>query len=565
MVDREQRRRFEEYRKNDIGPAENTLLDEFAAGDMDRGEFLKRASLFGLSAAGVSAALGAFGHAPAAWGAREAVKAGGRLRIGILPPPVKGLDPWTYLDLGGLGTGSIAGEFLTRATRTLKLIPEIALSWKPNANATVWTYKLRPGVKFQNGQPLTADDVVATYKRLVDPNSGSQALSAFKGVLSSGGIQKVDSETVAFHLDAPTASFPYLTSSTTYQAIILPANVQAGDFQKGGNATGAFKLTSYTPGVGAKFDRFTGWWGGHAPLDGIDVTFYTAAAAIDAALLGGQIDLINQIQVASDRPLLNNSNVQLFPAKGSTHREICMRVDMHNALSHWQVRQAIALTLDRPAIVKTLFKGLSDLGNDNPWAPAFPSTVKLPQRHKDLRTARQLMAAAGYHKGFSIQLTTEQTGEIPQLAQILQRSVKAIGIKMSLQILTATAYFAGTQSGPPSGWGNTPWLNAPMNITDWGGRAVPDVFLTSAFETKGIWNAPHYSNKAFDKIAKSYLGAISLKDQRKYARQGELILLHDTPTIIPYFYYYLGAGSKSVKGYQANAQGTIFVSHTSLA
>jgi peptide/nickel transport system substrate-binding protein len=564
-VDRERRRRFELYRKHEAGPAENTLLDELVDGEMDRGEFLKRASVFGLSAGVTATALDAFGFAPAAFAAPAAGKAGGRLRLGIIPPPVSGLDPWTYKDQGGLETGSITGEFLTRATHSLRLIPEIALSWSPNANATVWTYKLRPGVKFQNGTAVTADDVVATFKRLTDPNSGSQALSAFQGVLSPDGVVKVDSGTVAFHLSAPTASFPYLTSSTTYQAIILPANIQAGDFQKGGMGTGAFTLTSYTPGVGAKYDRFPGWWAGHAALDGVDVTYYTDAAAVDAALLGGQIDLIGQIQLATDRPLFNNNNVQILTAKGATHREVCMRVDLHDALKHWQVRQAIALTLDRPAIRQTLFKGLADLGNDSPWAPAFPSTYPLPQRHKDLRKARQLMAAAGYHKGFSITLTTEQTGEIPQLAQIIQRSVKQIGIKMSLQILTATQYFAGSQSGPPSGWGNTPWLNAPMNITDWGGRAVPNVFLTSAFETKGIWNAPHYSNKAFDRAAKSYIGAISLKDQRKYAKIGEAILLHDTPTIIPYFYYYLAAGSKKVKGYQADAQGTIYVSKTSLA
>ena len=161
-----------------------------------------------------------------------------------------------------------------------------------------------------------------------------------------------------------------------------------------------------------------------------------------------------------------------------------MRVDLHNPLQDYRVRQAIALTLDRPAIVKTLFNGLADLGNDSPFARSIPSTDKtVPQRHKDIRKAKQLMAAAGYAKGFSITLTTEQVGEIPQLAQILQRSVKAIGINMKLQILTATAYFAGTQSGPPSGWGNTPWLNAPINITDWGHRAVPNVVLCSALKS----------------------------------------------------------------------------------
>src|SRR5262249_42508181 len=153
-------------------------------------------------------------------------------------------------------------------------------------------------------------------------------------------------------------------------------------------------------------------------------------------------------------PLFNKSNVQIFSAHGATHRQVPMRVDVKNPLHDYRVRQAIALTLDRPAIIKTLFNNLADIGNDSPFPPLYPATDKrVPQRHKDLRKAKQLMAAAGYPKGFSITLTTEQTGEIPQLAQIIQRSVKAIGIKMSLNILTSTAYFAGTQTGPPTGWG----------------------------------------------------------------------------------------------------------------
>ncbi len=188
--------------------------------------------MLGLGASAIGAALGALGHAPLAFGATEVGKAGGRLRVGIIPPPVSSLDPHTYKDTGGLETGSITGEFLTRATQSLTLLPELALSWKPNANASVWTYKLRPNVKFQNGQAFGSDDVVATFNRLVDPNSGSQALSAFKGVLSPGGIKAIDNLTVEFHLDAPTASFPYLTSSTTYQAILLPANYKLGHLRE---------------------------------------------------------------------------------------------------------------------------------------------------------------------------------------------------------------------------------------------------------------------------------------------------------------------------------------------
>ena len=566
-MDWETRTRLDDYRRK-AGPIENTVLDELFGNKVDRRTFIQRASLFGLSTSMIGTALALAGCGSTS--TTSTTKVGGRLRIGIIPPPAHDIEPHTFADQGALETGSIAGEHLIRSAANLKLVPELAVSWTPNQDASVWTVKLRPNVKFQTGQTMTADDIVATYERLVSPTSGSQALSAFKGVLSPGGTTKVDDLTLKFQLDSPTASFPYLLSSTTYQSIVLPASYQLGTFTAKPQTTGAFRLTSYTPGVGAKYERYTDWWGGRAPLDGVDVTYYadTAAAAADAALLSGTIDLIGQIQLATDRSLFNNSKVQIFGGRGATHREVPMRVDSDNPLKDPRVRQAIALTLDRPAIVKTLFSQYADIGNDTPWAPVYPSSVAapdVPQRQQDINKAKQLMAAAGVSNGFSIKLTTEQTGEIPQLAQIIQQSVKAISIDMKLEILTSDAYFAGSQTGPPSGWGNTPWLNTPINITDWGHRSVPNVFLTAALETSGVWNAAHYSNPQFDAAAKSFIGAISIDDQRKYAKQAETILLADTPVIFPYFYNYLAAGSKSVQNYYADPQGTVFVSHVSLS
>ena len=567
-MNRDLMRRLDEFRRDEAGPLESALLDDLGSGEMDRQEFIRRASVLGLSASVIGTALGAFGlPTPAFGGTAAPVRIGGRLRVGIIPPPVAaGLDPHTYNNVGDLQTGGIAGEFLTRATPNLTLLPELATKWTPNRNATVWTYKLRPGVKFQSGQSFGADDVVATFNRLSDPKSGSQALSAFKGVLSPGGTRKLDNLTVQFRLDAPTASFPYLTSSTTYQAILLPKAYKLGTFEKTPQTTGAFRLVSYNPGVGARFERNPSWWGGRAPLDGVDVRFFSDDSAVVSALLGGQIDLVGQVNFATGRALFTSPNVQIFKARGATHRQVPMRVDADNPLEDARVRRAIALTLDRPAIVKTLFSNLADVGNDSPFAPVYPSTDKsVPQRKKDLTQARALMAQAGFANGFKITLTTQRVGEIPQLAQIIQRSVKAIGIDMKLNILTPTAYFAGSQEGPPKGWGTTPWLNTPMNITNWGHRAVPNVLLTSAFQTKGIWNAAHWSNKQFDAAAKAFIGAIALADQRRYEKQMQQLLLAHTPVIIPYFYNYLGAGSKRVRGYKADAQATIFISRTSLA
>jgi peptide/nickel transport system substrate-binding protein len=561
-MDHEARRRLEEYRRKGAGPYENALIDDYTAGAIDRRELMRRAGLLGISTPVIGVLLRTFGEPAPAFGAARAAASSTRIRVGIIPPPSGALEPSTLSDLGGLQTIGIPGEFLARATQSKTLLPELATSWKTNKSATVWTFKLRPNVTFQTGQPLTSADVVATWQRLA--TKGSAALSAIGGYVTPEGIVAVDDLTVAFHLETPVSNFPYLVSSTTYQGVILPANYQLGTFATKPQTTGAFQLAAYTPGVSATYNRYAGWWGGTAPLAGVDVTYYTAAAAADAALLGGDVDLLGQVQLATDRALFNNSKVKIFSARGSTHREVPIRVDENNPFRDYRVRQAVALTLNRPQIVKTLFNDLAEIGNDSPFAPIYGLARSVPQRKQNIRQAKQLLAAAGHSKGFSAKLVTEQLGEIPELAQIIQSSVKEIGIHLSLSILSVDAYYAGTQTGPPKGWGDTPWLNAEIDITDYGSRAVPNVFLTSALETKGVWNAAHYSNKKFDAGVKSFLGAATFDDQDKYAVILQKILLHDTPVIFPYFYYYLAAGTPSVSGYSADAVGQLYLSKTSL-
>ena len=569
-MDRDPRTQLDEYRLNQAGELENALIDDFFTGEYSRGDFVRQATMIGLSATAIGAALGAMGYTAApARAATRAVKAGGRFKLGIVPAPAKPMEPNLFADHGTLATGSICGEFLNMTSPNLTLAPMLAVSWKPNAKGTVWTYTLRKGVKFANGQAMTAADVVATYKRLTDPAGGGAALSAFKGVLQPSGVSAVGDYTVVFTLDAPTASFPYLTSNTTYQAIILPANYKDGTFTTTPQTTGAFNLTSYTPGVGAKFERNPSWWGGNVPLDGVDVTYYADESAAIAAVLSGQIDLMSQTSFTNGRAAFNNPNLQIVTVKGTPHREISMLLRTVAAAPEFKnplVRQALALTLDRPAIIKQLFNGYAILGNDSPWASIYPSTDRsVAQRHQDLALAKKLMAQAGYPNGFKQTLTLAKYQEEPQLAQIIAASAKKIGIDLKLNIMTYTAVYAGTYSGGKTGRGSNPWLNSPMFITDYGHRAVPNVFLGSAFKTGGVWNAADYSNKAFDKAVDRYTAALTLSEQRKYAGVGQRILLKDTPVIIPFFFNWTQAASKKVKGFVPSAIGTQYLSKTSLA
>lgn len=568
-MERDSLRRLDEFRQTEASEIDNALIDEFLTGQASRGDFLRHASVIGLSATAIGAALGTAGYAAPAQAATRAIKAGGRLRLGVIPGPTGDLEPHQFADHGRLATGTICGEFLTATNQNNTLSPALALNWKPNKNGTQWAFNLRQGVKFQDGSPFAAADVIATFNRNTDPNGGGGALSAFKGVLKAGNISSANGgKTVVFTLDAPTAAFPYLTSNTTYQSIIQPSTYKLGQFAKGGTTTGAFRLTSYTSGIGAKFDRNPTWWGGKAPLDGVDVTYYSDAAAVTAALLGGQIDMISQVSFSDSRALFNNSRVQIITAKGTPHREISMLVSTAAAVKPFKdrrVRQALALTLDRPKVIKQLFNGFGIPGNDGPFASIYPSSdPTVPQRKQNLVLAKKLLTQAGYPRGFQVTLTTQKYIEIPALAQILAASAKKVGIDIKLNIITSSAYYGGTYEGGATGRGTTPWLNTPLNITDYGHRAVPNVVTSSAFKTGGVWSSSNYANPAFDKAYDAYSAALTLKEQRKYTGIAQRILLRDTPVIIPYFYNWTMAANKQVKGFKASAIGTIDLSKTSL-
>jgi len=570
-MDRDERKQLDDYRLNEAGELENALIDDFLTGEYTRGDFMRLATVLGLSATAVGAALGSMGYASPAHAASRAAaaKVGGRLRLGIVPGPAKPMEPNLFADHGTLATGSICGEFLNQTNPDLSLSPQLALRWKSNAKGTVWTYTLRRGVKFANGKEMTSADVVATFKTLTDPKGGGAALSAFKGVLQPAGVKAVGDYTVVFTLDSPSASFPYLTSNTTYQAIILPADYQTGSFTTTPQTTGGFNLVSYTPGVGAKFDRNPGWWGGKTALDGVDVTYYSDEAAAVAAVLSNQIDLMSQTSFSGGRAAFSSSRLKILSVRGAPHREISMLTRTAAAIKPFtdaRVRQALALTLDRPAIIKQLFNGLADLGNDSPFAPVFPSTDKsVPQRRQNLALAKRLLGQAGYPNGFDVTLTIPKYQEIPQLAQILVASAKKIGIDIKISQVTYSAYYAGTYSGGKTGRGTTPWLNTPLNITDYGHRGVPNVFLTSAFKTGGVWSSSDYSNKRFDRTVDLYTAAPTLAQQRRYAGIAQRLLLADTPVILPFFFRWTQAASKRVNGFVPAAIGTQYLSKTWLA
>jgi len=556
-VDRNRLSRLRES-QGDIG---NHVIDEFVAGRISRRDFLRRGAVVGISVpvlGGVLAACGSSGSPSSSSSTGTAAgKAGATIKAAIIVPS-GAINPVTVADQGGLDMLAQTGEYLCLSDQHLTLQPVLAESWSANSTADVWTFKIRQGVKFHNGSPLTADDVVYTYKLQTNPKSGSSALSAFAGVLIPSGVTKVDNFTVAFHLEAPNGNFPYLTSSDNYNMIILPNNSDPAKWQSTFVGTGPFVLKTYTPKVSASFTRNEQYWGTKALPAATEFTFYDTQTPQVLALTGGTVDVVGQFSVTGGEQLLSGAYT-VSKLKSSAHRELSMRCDQA-PFTDPRVRQAIALTLNRPDIVKALFKGFADLGNDSPFAPVYPSTdTSIAQRAQNVAKAKSLLSAAGHPSGFSTQLIGNDVQEISEYAQIVAQSAKAAGVNISVKMESSSAYYGKAT------FGNSDWLDATMSLVDYGHRSVPNVFLTAPLQTinaktgAGPWNAAHFANPQYDKLAQKYVSTVDLSTQRQIAGQIQTLLLNETPIIYGYFYNYLSAWAKNVSGVYPTAIGHLFL------
>jgi peptide/nickel transport system substrate-binding protein len=548
--------------RQDQGEIANHIIDEFAAGRLSRRDFIRRSTVVGISVPVLGSILAACGSSSTSSGTSGSTATatgapGAVIKAGIVTPTAT-INPVTVADQGGLDMLAQTGEYLCLSSQTLQLQPVLATSWSPNGNSDVWTFKIRQGVKFHNGHPLTADDVVYTYQLHTNPKGNANALSAFGGVLVPSGVKKVDDFTVAFHLIAPNGNFPYLTSSDNYNMIIIPKGYDPAKWESTFLGTGPFKFGSYTPKSGATFTRNESYWGKKALPSQTMFTFYDTQNPSILALTGGQIDVVGQFAVSGAEQLLTGS-YNIIKLKSSAHRELSMRCDQ-GPFKDARVRQAVALTLNRPQIVQALFKGYADVGNDSPFAPVYPSTdTSIPQRAADLAKAKSLLAAAGHTAGFSTQLVTEQFVEIPQYAQIVAQAAEQIGVKINLKVESSSAYYGKAT------FGNSDWLDATMSLVDYGHRSVPNVFLTAPLETtnaktgSGPWNAAHFANAQYDKLVGQYIAAADVGSQKTIAGQIETLLLAQTPIIFGYFYNYLTATAKNVTGVYPTAIGHLFL------
>jgi peptide/nickel transport system substrate-binding protein len=546
---------FDRLRKAS-SPLEVDLVESYAKGRLSRRQFLQRGSVIGLSVPFMGAVIAACGSdengtSTGGGGSPAKLKTGGVLKVANQKPsgPV---DPVAMDNLGAYTVASIPLEYLCGPGEGVALAPMLAESWKPNADGTVWTFSLRKGVKWHDGTPFTSADVVATLDRLAE--------AGLKASLAKGASKAVDETTVEVTLLAADGQFPYLVSHGNPQSLITPVKFVAGttiDAMPSG--TGPFKLVKYDAATGATYERNDDWWGGKPLLDGVEVVFSDSPETQIQGLLGDSVQAIVQFPVIGGEAVISQSGKYAVEfLRGASHRQIWMNTREGN-FTDKRVRQAIALGLDRQAIIDTVLRGKGDLANDHPIAPIYEFFDKSQaQRTRDVEKAKALLAEAG-KSDLSITMHAVDLQEIGKTAEVVQSQLKEIGLKIEINVESSDTFYnrwckVYDSTNEPAGCDG----GEEFGIVDYGNRAIPDVYLVKAYAT-GEWNSAHFVNEEFNTAVADYRAALDVDGRAKAIKTVQTIANDEVPYAIPYFVNSATAFSKTVGGIQQTGLGHYYL------
>jgi peptide/nickel transport system substrate-binding protein len=403
----------------------------------------------------------------------------------------------------------------------------LAESMEPNANATVWTVRLRPGVTFHNGKPLTAEDVIYTLTRIIKNNyAGASSL----GSVDLKNIKALDSLTVRIPCHTPYATLPDAMTGYYYYMGIVPV----GYDPKNPVGTGPFSYQSFTPGVQSTFARNDHYWDtSDGPyIDSLVISDYSDETSQVNAFLSGQADVINLLSATSIPEVQQAGNVLVANGGGMT--PFTMRVDQP-PFNDARVRQALRLVCDRTQMMELVFGGRGTIGNDifSPYDPEFDQSI--PQRTQDIGQAKSLLKAAG-HEGLTIQLVTSDIAQgTTRVAQIFAQQATAAGVTVNLRQVTATEFY---------GVNYLKWTFAQDYW--YYSKYLPQV--AQATLPVSPFNETHWDDPAYNKLYSQAIATVDPVARTAIAREMQLIDHSIGGYIIPYF-------PPTIDGYRKNVNG----------
>ncbi|MFE5814712.1 ABC transporter substrate-binding protein [Streptomyces sp. NPDC056479] len=372
--------------------------------------------------------------------------------------------------------------------------PRLAERWESNKKLDRWQVTLRQAV-FHDGKPVTAKDVLYSYRRIADPKQAFRAKASLEPI-DLDASRATGERSIEFVLKRPTAEFPNVLAA--FGAYIVPEN--ATEFDKKPIGSGPFRFVSFAPGRSAVFRRHDDHWDGAPLLDEIEFVVANEESARVNALLGGQVEYAHELNPTTARAYEGRGRIEIVRLRNSAMQAFCMKTD-RAPFDDKRVREAFFLIADRQELVDGALSGAGEVGNDLFGKGYEYYAADLPQRTQDLERARALLKRAGAEK----------------LKVTLDTSAVAAGFTEAAGIFRDQAAKAGVTIDVKTGSKDSYW----SDILDGGtlccyrSGAMPiEAHLSQRLLTGSTTNATKWRHKDFDAL---YQQAQSLRDQAERA------------------------------------------------
>ncbi len=493
----------------------------------DLGRISRRQFLGGASAAAAALAVPSLVPMPV----EAAPKKGGTLRMG------KGhgqstdtLDPGTHSNGFTTGMAFAYHGRLTEVAADSSLQPELAENWESTADAATWTFKLREGVTFHSGKPLDAEDVIASLNH----HRGKDSTSAAAPLLTSITDIKADgADTIVVSLDSGNADFPFILSD--FHLCIGPAKDGKVDWNNR-DGCGAYKLDNFNPGVIANLSRNPSHWRddrGH--FDAIEMLALVDPNARTSALLSGDVDAIDRIDLKTVHHLKRAPGVVVHSVAGNQHYTFAMSVNK-DPFTDLNIRQALKHAINRQELVEKILKGHGVVGNDHPIGPGqryFNS--ELAQTPYDPDKAKWYLKEAGLDSlNVNLSAADAAFGGAVDAAVLYQNAAAPAGININVV------------REPNDGYWSSVWMHKPWSAVYWSGRVVEDQMFSTAYKTGAPWNDTFWSNARFDELLTTARAELDEDKRRQMYYEMQEIVNQDGGAVVPMFASYVFATTDKV-------------------
>ena len=384
----------------------------------------------------------------------------------------------------GVALGGYQG-YLTQIGAAGDLQPSLAESWEASSDAKTWTFKLRDGLEFHNGRTVTANDVIAS----INHHRGEGSTSAAAPLVSAITDMRADGDTVLeVVLEAGNADFPFILSD--YHLAVMPANEDGTMNWQDHVGCGSYRMNNWAPGISANMSRHANHWTDDvAHFDTVEILAIIDQNARTSALVSGDVDVIDRVDLKTAELLGRKPGVNLKTATGTLHYSFPMLCDTA-PYDNNDVRLAVKYAINRQELVDKILFGYGELGNDHPIGSGqrFFNT-ELEQRDYDPDKARFHLKQAGLNS-ISLELFASDAAFAGAIdaAVLIQASAKGAGVDLKV-----------TRS-PNDGFWSDHWMKSPFITSYWSGRPVEDQMFSTTYQTGVSWNVSRWSHEQFDKL-----------------------------------------------------------------